>query len=952
MGDVIVLMWSHLDPGWLDTADGYYNNKVKYIIENAIFHLQKPNFTFMFTEIEYLDMYWQKAHETKKQAIRDALAKGSLEISTGGWIMTDEAVSHYYSMLVQLIEGKWDPVSVQIGLAIPSSNEGGCLTGTILLSLFSGHKWIEHNLGKVKVKSSWSVDPFGHGSVMPYLLKGSGIENMAIQRIHFAWKEFFATHQLGDFFWQQAWDFKGKQNVLCHNLPFDIYDISHTCGPHFETCKQFDLSNTRGDVTYMKAKLPEMAAKLVGEYQRMSSLFPHNVVIAFLGEDFKYDMDEQMSNQYQGYRVLVDYINSNKETYNTNIRFGTLSDYFNLVRKWDRSKFPTLQGDFHVYSDVFSWHRPAYWSGYYTTRPLVKSLDRFMAGELRSAEILYSYAVTRTSQTGQLKYQNRLEALYPDLVKSRRTLSRFQHHDIITGTSRQNALLDQENEVAAEPEVHLLKPYKWSYSDYWPVKIPVTVVPTHSKRVVVFNSLAQQRIEVIRLNIPANQSVRVTTLDGQPVPYQINPVWNRTSDRANVFLSDLHVEVAFVATLPPLSAVVYELHRIEVEEPQKRAAIFSNFLHGSQNKGFVLEGIPKDKDISIENDFLIVTFNGTSGEMNHIQRKQRSEKKLICQSHVLYYETRMGENGAYLFKVDAGPRTITGSSRAKIVIVNGDVETELAAFYGEYLVLSYKLYHHGGPIQYGIQVESILEMEAMSTFKLHNADVFMKFNTAVENGNPPVFYTDGNGFNMQKRVLIDKIGVEGNYYPVTTAIFIEDAMERMTILTSHSHGASSLQTGSIEIGLDRRADVDDGRGLGEGIVHEGPSRTYFWLLPESRDQEETDVKKVPFLSLLAIYLSQGLNYPPVLSVIDSQRIAPPSKGHVNCLSRSFPCDIHLLGMRHDSHPSNLSTSGTSTMLMLHRLGYDCALQMGLLPSCSISNGAYKKHDSLSLTWSI
>ena len=41
------------------------------------------------------------------------------------------------------------------------------------LVLILGHQWLLNYLG-VRPKSSWSVDPFGHGGTFPYVLKSSG----------------------------------------------------------------------------------------------------------------------------------------------------------------------------------------------------------------------------------------------------------------------------------------------------------------------------------------------------------------------------------------------------------------------------------------------------------------------------------------------------------------------------------------------------------------------------------------------------------------------------------------------------------------------------------------------------------------------------------------------------------------------------------------------------------
>lgn len=77
--------------------------------------------------------------------------------------MTDEANVHVYAMLDQLIEG---------------------------------HQWLKDNLNYTPT-TGFSIDPFGHGSTLPYLLAASGFEGTIIQRIHYAWKQYLARQQYG-----------------------------------------------------------------------------------------------------------------------------------------------------------------------------------------------------------------------------------------------------------------------------------------------------------------------------------------------------------------------------------------------------------------------------------------------------------------------------------------------------------------------------------------------------------------------------------------------------------------------------------------------------------------------------------------------------------------------------------------------------------------------------------
>ena len=112
----------------------------------------------------------------------------------------------------------------------------------------------------------------------------------------------------------------------------------------------------------------------------------------------------------------MEYINSSPEL-RTEVKWGTVSDYFDHLKKKPR-KLPSLSGDFFTYADRFDH----YWSGYFTTRPFYKNLDRVLESSLRRAEILFSF--------------HRAEEGVSELIAARHTLSLFQHHDGITGTSK------------------------------------------------------------------------------------------------------------------------------------------------------------------------------------------------------------------------------------------------------------------------------------------------------------------------------------------------------------------------------------------------------------------------------------------------------------------------------------------------------------------------------------
>uniref|UniRef100_A0A9J8AT56 mannosyl-oligosaccharide 1,3-1,6-alpha-mannosidase n=2 Tax=Cyprinus carpio TaxID=7962 RepID=A0A9J8AT56_CYPCA len=851
---VFVVPHSHNDPGWLKTFDDYYRDQTQHILNNMVVKLHEDSRRKMiWSEISYFSKWWDNIDEQKRDAVRRLIESGQLEVATGGWVMPDEANTHYFALIDQLVEG---------------------------------HQWLERNLG-VKPKTGWAVDPFGHTPTQAYLLRQAGLSNMLIQRVHYSVKKHFASQKTLEFFWRQNWDQDSSSDILCHMMPFYSYDVPHTCGPDPKICCQFDFKRLPGGRISCPWRIPpqaitdnnvqERAQTLLDQYRKKSKLFRTNVLLAPLGDDFRYTEAVEWDQQFENYQKLFDYMNSHPELH-VQAQFGTISDYFEALRKSTgmdpvgmnvgQLALPVLSGDFFTYAD----RDDHYWSGYFTSRPFYKRLDRVLESHLRAAEVLYSLTLANIQKYGQPNDYPAVDN-YKLLTEARRNLGLFQHHDAITGTGKD-----------------------WVVVDYG------------TRLLVVYNPTEQARMSMVTVYV-TTPKVRVLNAVGHVVRAQVSAVWNDVSHAA--------ADLSFVAQAAPLGLSVYQL--MEGMEPRTEAAKYMILQDGRQISISELEHFQQfyQQDaapVHIENPHLKLSISTATGLLEKMSLKEDDSEHLIKVEFVWYGTTsNKDKSGAYLFLPDKEATIYSPSQPPVVRVTKGPLFSEVTTTF-THITHTLRLYNIQGVEGQSVEICNTVDIRGET-----NHEIAMRITSDLNSKDR--FFTDLNGYQVQPRKTLAKLPLQANFYPMTSMVYLQDSSARLSLLTAQSLGAASLKSGQLEVIMDRRLNQDDNRGLGQGVLDNKITANSFRLLLEKRSSAEEESAPYSYPSILSHMSYMYLNH-PLISMAVSQRSESPSLTPYSPLSASFPCDMHLVNLRAIQSKVRGGPSEQAA-LILHRKGFDC-----------------------------
>uniref|UniRef100_A0A8C1T3F6 Alpha-mannosidase n=1 Tax=Cyprinus carpio TaxID=7962 RepID=A0A8C1T3F6_CYPCA len=900
---VFVVPHSHNDPGWLKTFDDYYRDQTQHILNNMVVKLHEDSRRKMiWSEISYFSKWWDNIDEQKRDAVRRLIESGQLEVATGGWVMPDEANTHYFALIDQLVEG---------------------------------HQWLERNLG-VKPKTGWAVDPFGHTPTQAYLLRQAGLSNMLIQRVHYSVKKHFASQKTLEFFWRQNWDQDSSSDILCHMMPFYSYDVPHTCGPDPKICCQFDFKRLPGGRISCPWRIPpqaitdnnvqERAQTLLDQYRKKSKLFRTNVLLAPLGDDFRYTEAVEWDQQLENYQKLFDYMNSHPELH-VQAQFGTISDYFEALRKSTgmdpvgmnvgQLALPVLSGDFFTYAD----RDDHYWSGYFTSRPFYKRLDRVLESHLRAAEVLYSLTLANIQKYGQPNDYPAVDN-YKLLTEARRNLGLFQHHDAITGTGKDwvvvdygtrlfHSILNVKRVIVSSAHWLVLKDKQTYYHD--PSNPVLQMVSVHifftvPRLLVVYNPTEQARMSMVTVYV-TTPKVRVLNALGHVVRAQVSAVWNDVSHAA--------ADLSFVAQAAPLGLSVYQL--MEGMEPRTEAAKYMILQDGRQISISELEHFQQfyQQDaapVHIENPHLKLSISTATGLLEKMSLKEDDSEHLIKVEFVWYGTTsNKDKSGAYLFLPDKEATIYSPSQPPVVRVTKGPLFSEVTTTF-THITHTLRLYNIQGVEGQSVEICNTVDIRGET-----NHEIAMRITSDLNSKDR--FFTDLNGYQVQPRKTMAKLPLQANFYPMTSMVYLQDSSARLSLLTAQSLGAASLKSGQLEVIMDRRLNQDDNRGLGQGVLDNKITANSFRLLLEKRSSAEEESAPYSYPSILSHMSYMYLNH-PLISMAVSQRSESPSLTPYSPLSASFPCDMHLVNLRAIQSKEGGGPSEQAA-LILHRKGFDC-----------------------------
>ncbi|KAF2069784.1 hypothetical protein CYY_008891 [Polysphondylium violaceum] len=802
--NVFLIPHSHCDVGWVQTYEQYYSENVTVILNNVIDHLLKDSTKkFNWAEIIYFERWYNSQSSILQNQVRQLINNKQLEFIGGGWAQNDEAATHHEAIINQMT---------------------------------LGHQFLLSEFG-VTPSVGWQIDPFGPSTFTATAFSLMSFKYHVINRIDDRLKHVYnntpdiigsgilTTDQEFEFIWYPSRNYGQQLSIFTHILD-NHYNSPSICypnvtNPNTTICTGFDFeADPSSNPPINETNIYERACFLVEIIQQRSALYRHNNLLLPFGNDFRF---QNATLEFTNMDKLIDYINSNS-SWGINIQYSTLSQYFDTVFQEIvnvNETFPEIQGqDYYTYTmclaiDYQNFNTCVnYWSGYFTSYPLLKQTARDSDSLLRNAEILYSLA----SAYGN-GFDFDFTPSYESLFYHRNVSGILTHHDAITGTAKayvRENYFDMLYQAQNQTLKHLVpslvefllanKSIPMNYTAN--INVLLELGQDDILAVSFTNSLAWDRQEFVYLEISNQQYIAVYNDKLESIESQIV---NRIDKGGKWYLY-------FMVNTPALGISTYFIVGLSSTSPNSNQFLneYSNIISkpilafNSINENILEMSLPTTSTFSIGNSLFNLNFKFNSNNNNILRLESfddlvRNINSIPLVQELIEYQAMSDD--AYKFRPKGYPTTLVAET-PQFYYTQGPIIQLITIIYNNNCSQVFSVFNSSSS-------SSSSFLNSNQYFEIDNVvaagwdkEISMRFNTSINNGQ--TFYTN-NGVEVLERNYQMKYNdsfpwslISGNFYPVINTGYIVDQENQLNVLSKQSFAASSQDNGVFEYLLIRR----------------------------------------------------------------------------------------------------------------------------------------------------
>jgi hypothetical protein len=963
--DVHIVPHSHQDAGWIKTADQYAygaNNSlapgnVAYIYDSVLLALAGDATKRFIVVEQFFWSRWFASRSAAAQATASRLiASGQLQFVNGGYVMHDEGATLFTDMITQTS---------------------------------MGHALIAERFGQAALPvTTWQIDPFGHSVVQASLLGPlAGMPSLFIGRVDYQDKAVRTNETALEMMWTPSPSLgAGVQSFtnILFNLYFAPQDLCWSEDPY----RGCDDDAIVDDVASPAFNYDLIVESFTASMQAQAAAYRGNAILVTLGADFAYaNADSYFSNMDR----LMARVNANA-TSGLNVFYSTPARYAAAKLAEVAAgtvSLPTKAAGTDFFPYEFFSH--GYLTGYFTSRPALKGFIRDCSALLHVMEQLVpSYGASTPDASGadlELGFTASsgehegggwsplpTDPVSDPLFSLLDALSIAQHHDAITGTSRQHVANDYARrldigrvDAIAQLSAALAQllgppvPLLVDCPRMNETACPVLQAGAVNVAVVAYNSRSQpvsfvQRIAVGLPAAPSNVTYRVIGADGKDAAAQLLPL-SAADESLRASGTQAGVRVVWLAFALSIPAMGHATVVIQNVASAKNAplTVVSTVTHvclppaaplsrglraATASPGPTPAAVP---DTVLSNRAgLSVTISGATGLLSSFSN---GAFNLSMAQSLRYYLPAVGidglfaKSGAYIFRPNStATYDIAEPSAGRCVeVVMGPLVQEARQGFAVWANQTVRLSLAAVPeIEWTV---GTIPLGPTGNPPLYlGKEVITLFNTSVDSAG--AFSTDANGRDLIDRVRgarpdikdydVDELA-SGNYYPVPTLLSLagkgsSGGTRSFWVASDRAQGGSSLADGSLELMVHRRLRYDDDLGVGEALddqtVVRGVHRFYVGNDADASALARREAQRSAFWRPFTLFADLGDAADPVawlaVHTTSSSALAAPLPPNVEVLTarRRGGTELllrlaHMFGIGEHSTLSGNATVGLS-----------------------------------------